>query len=72
MALARYLPDGTLDPAFGVNGLVTSFPSYINDLVIQPDAKIVAAGARVTPASPFCPGGPCGGGPMPAMARFLP
>ena len=60
---------GVARPTFGVDGLVTSFSHYINDLVIQPDAKIVAAGAKVTPGGLNCPGGPCGGGPMPAMAR---
>lgn len=46
-ALARYLTDGTLDPSFGAGGLVTTpfaGPSDANDVTIQPDGKIVAAG----------------------------
>ena len=47
-ALARYLPDGTLDTAFGGTGLVTTDFSGAFDgasgLVVQPDGKIVAAG----------------------------
>ena len=48
-ALVRYLPDGTLDSSFGVNGeVITDFDKYadfIHDILIQPDGKIVAAGA---------------------------
>ena len=48
-ALVRYLPDGTLDSSFGVNGeVITDFDKYadfIQDILIQPDGKIVAAGA---------------------------
>jgi uncharacterized delta-60 repeat protein len=47
-ALARYKPDGSLDPAFGSNGTVlTSFGAPLAaaaDVVIQPDGKIVAVG----------------------------
>jgi uncharacterized delta-60 repeat protein len=47
-ALARYLPDGSLDPSFGDGGLVlTDFGPYYDlalALTIQPDGKIVAAG----------------------------
>jgi uncharacterized delta-60 repeat protein len=46
-ALARYLPDGTLDPAFGGDGRVTGFSwniSYIFGLAIQADGRIVASG----------------------------
>ena len=49
--LARYLPDGTLDPAFGDGGLVTTdffgALDYIESLAIQFDGKIVAGGATV-------------------------
>lgn len=46
-AMARYLPDGTLDPSFGVGGKVTtpfSGPSGANAIAIQPDGKQVLAG----------------------------
>jgi uncharacterized delta-60 repeat protein len=53
--LARYLPDGRLDPSFGIEGKVTltfGGGSGINALVQQPDGKLVAAGfgglSRVT------------------------
>jgi uncharacterized delta-60 repeat protein len=50
-ALARYNPDGSLDPSFGGGGLVTqgfATPSYAQAVVVQPDGKIVAVGsARV-------------------------
>jgi uncharacterized delta-60 repeat protein len=69
--LARYLPGGALDPTFGSGGLVTTdFPNAngsISALVVQPDAKLVAAGIANG-------GGGLGGfgGPLPAMARYLP
>lgn len=48
-ALARYNPDGTPDAAFGAGGITTTDFSGGNDdangLRIQPDGKIVAAGA---------------------------
>jgi uncharacterized delta-60 repeat protein len=50
-AMARYDPDGTLDPSFGTDGKVlTSFgpratcTSYANAAAVQPDGKVVAAG----------------------------
>ena len=47
-ALARYNVDGTLDDAFGGDGKVTSTffanESFVNDVAIQDDAKIIAAG----------------------------
>ncbi|HEU4507529.1 MAG TPA: delta-60 repeat domain-containing protein, partial [Pyrinomonadaceae bacterium] len=47
-ALARYMPDGSLDPNFGVGGKVRTGISGGSDeveaLVIQPDGKIVAVG----------------------------
>jgi uncharacterized delta-60 repeat protein len=46
-ALARYLPDGTLDATFGGNGTVlTDFTSIdqAHALALQPDGKIVVAG----------------------------
>jgi uncharacterized delta-60 repeat protein len=52
-ALARYTPSGTLDPAFGSGGTVTTdFYGYTDHaqggLVVQPDGKLVAAGASFT------------------------
>jgi uncharacterized delta-60 repeat protein len=56
-ALARYLPDGRLDPTFGEGGkVVTDIPAHprrfaeflergANAVAIQPDGKIIAAGA---------------------------
>lgn len=56
-ALARYLPDGSLDPAFGNAGKITTHfkdsPSYAKwlagayarGIAVQPDGKLVAAGA---------------------------
>lgn len=48
-ALVRYRPDGSVDPGFGRNGVVTMDFSRGDDsiagLVIQPDGKIVAAGS---------------------------
>jgi len=47
-ALARYMPDGSIDPSFGDGGRVmTSFGNYDQAayaVLIQPDGKIVAAG----------------------------
>jgi uncharacterized delta-60 repeat protein len=48
-ALARYLPDGALDPSFGSGGrVITPIPRRDNDrvfaLAVQPDGKLVAAG----------------------------
>src|SRR6266571_3983905 len=47
-ALARYLPDGSLDPSFGTNGKVaTDFhgsTDVARAVALQPDGKIVVAG----------------------------
>ena len=53
-AAARYLADGTLDPAFGRGGKVrTDFGDHGFDralsAVLQPDGRIVAAGFAITP-----------------------
>jgi uncharacterized delta-60 repeat protein len=46
-ALAKYTTDGALDPSFGVGGVtllqVDGGSSAVNDLVLQPDGKILAA-----------------------------
>ena len=48
-ALARYNSDGSLDSSFGTGGLVTTdfggTSDDANSVVLQPDGKIVAAGA---------------------------
>lgn len=47
-ALARYNPDGSLDTAFDIDGMVTTAFSSSDDsasaVVLQPDGKIVAVG----------------------------
>jgi uncharacterized delta-60 repeat protein len=43
-ALARYNPDGTLDPTFGTGGTVTTGLELAFALVVQADGKLVAAG----------------------------
>jgi uncharacterized delta-60 repeat protein len=50
IALARYRPDGSLDPSFGVDGKVTTptgaWPSRpLTGLALQRDGKIVVSGA---------------------------
>jgi uncharacterized delta-60 repeat protein len=52
--LARYNPDGSLDPGFGTGGIVTTAIGPSTDfayaVALQPDGKIVAAGAsRINP-----------------------
>jgi len=56
-ALARYNSNGTLDTSFGTGGLVTTDFAGANDqaesVAVQPDGRIVAAGA----AGPYANGG---------------
>jgi uncharacterized delta-60 repeat protein len=56
-ALARYNPDGTLDPGFGTGGIVTTaFGGFFNEanaLVVQEGEKIVAAGQNFGATSDF-------------------
>ena len=51
-AVARYKPNGSLDPTFGFDGKVaTGFPSaadFANAVALQPDGKIIVAGATLT------------------------
>jgi len=58
-ALARYNPDGSLDPSFGAGGIVTTAVgadnSYATAVAIQPDGKIIAAGATYVPEAGFQP-----------------
>jgi uncharacterized delta-60 repeat protein len=58
IALARYLPDGRLDPSFGGGGVVrTRLPlvgragaAQANALALLPDGKVLVAGGLVTEA----------------------
>jgi uncharacterized delta-60 repeat protein len=63
-ALVRYLPDGSLDPAFGGDGIVTTGFTSGRDIahavVIQPDGRIVVAGQAGTRVPRF------------AVARYRP
>jgi uncharacterized delta-60 repeat protein len=49
LALARYTPDGKLDPTFGNGGLVVTAIDYgadaAHDVAVQPDGMLVIAGA---------------------------
>jgi uncharacterized delta-60 repeat protein len=47
-AMARYNPDGSLDDSFGSSGIVmidSGSSSYIRDITLQADGKILVAGA---------------------------
>ena len=47
LLVARFLPDGRPDPAFGSGGtarLRLSLPASANAIAVQPDGRIVAAG----------------------------
>ena len=54
LALARYQTDGSLDPAFGNGGIVAGIAdgAFANDLALQPDGKLVAAGVATALSSP--------------------
>ncbi|GJQ59120.1 MAG: hypothetical protein D8M57_04865 [Candidatus Scalindua sp. AMX11] len=71
-ALARYTPDGSLDPSFGTGGKVTTDFGSLDEasaLVVQADSKLVAAGrtgakfalARYTPDGSLDPSFGTGG-----------
>lgn len=51
-AIARLLPDGSLDPAFGTGGKVTTdlagFDDQASDVVALPDGRILVAGTSVS------------------------
>jgi uncharacterized delta-60 repeat protein len=68
-ALARYNPDGSLDPSFASSGTVLTDLTGVDDLqavAIQPDGKIVAVGtSEPTWATP-------GGSLNSALARYTP
>lgn len=47
--LTRYNPDGTLDPSFGVNGTVTTYPAQnhgpgVSHIVVERDGKLLVTG----------------------------
>ncbi len=50
-ALVRYLPDGSPDPSFGINGIVLTpvvsgfSAEWVEDFALQSDGKIIAAGS---------------------------
>ena len=66
-ALARFLPGGTLDPAFGDHGTLTTAltdqGSYAAALALEPDGRIVAAGPSASNTA---------GSPHFAVARYRP
>ncbi len=54
--LARYLPDGTLDPTFGIGGVARSdladdSQDLLSALAVAPDGKLLAYGLMYTPGS---------------------
>ena len=57
VGVARFLPDGTPDPSFGQNGTVrtpvskTGGRAEANAITLQPDGRIVVAGAQPGPRS---------------------
>lgn len=51
-ALARYLPDGALDPSFDGDGwVITPFTSITHAVAVQPDGKILVGGYFVDPTT---------------------
>ena len=70
-ALARFLPNGSLDPGFGAGGLVTqSMRSLTADIIrgiaVQPDGRIVAGGVSYEDVATTGPNGDF------LVARYLP
>jgi uncharacterized delta-60 repeat protein len=54
-ALARYLPNGTLDNSFGDDGVVTDpivNSGYASDVTLQPDGKILVSGTATDTEGP--------------------
>jgi len=74
-ALARYNPDGSLDPTFGTGGRVTTDFAAGQDVaraaVLQPDGKLVAAGVA-SYSSALCELGSQGSACDFALARYNP
>jgi uncharacterized delta-60 repeat protein len=51
-AMARYTPDGNLDPSFGSSGLVTIFPgNSVVGVAETPDGNLVVAGSSGDPVT---------------------
>jgi len=77
-ALARYLPDGTLDATFGSGGIVVTdvtpgLPSLIFALALQPDGAIVARGPSGFDDATGPSGGDIFGHPGPfVLVRYRP
>ncbi len=68
-ALARYNPDGTLDPSFGSGGrVITALGNNTNDaaqrVALQPDGRILVLGVSTPPAVPS--------GGLPSLDSFFP
>jgi uncharacterized delta-60 repeat protein len=52
IVLARYKPDGSLDPSFGTSGrVITHSAGGIAGIVLQPDGKIVTFGQGASPTA---------------------
>ena len=71
LALARYLPDGSLDATFGQDGLVTEgrrplTTDIVRDLAVQPDGRILVAGVTFEDTASADPHGDF------ILARYLP
>jgi uncharacterized delta-60 repeat protein len=53
---ARYLPNGTLDPSFGHDGIATADVrgrfDFANDMALTPNGKVVVAGSTTTRSNP--------------------
>jgi uncharacterized delta-60 repeat protein len=45
---ARYLPDGGLDPSFGIGGRAVVAPTTLVSVLVQPDGKIAVSGGDST------------------------
>ncbi|PWV46136.1 T9SS type A sorting domain-containing protein [Chitinophaga sp. S165] len=54
ICVTRYLADGNYDASFGNNGkhVVASYSDVANNIVLQPDGRILAMGRRIEESSP--------------------
>lgn len=46
--MARYLPDGALDDSFDGDGKLTISSDWLNDVVVQPDGRILLLGEHIS------------------------